>query len=308
MSGIKSYTACFASLAVLAVLPAHAVECGDIITQDTVLTANVGPCPGDGLVVGRDGVTLDLNGHRITGTGVGAGVRLSFPNGNGPATIQGPGVIANFAAGISVPSINNVTIRYITFYANGTGVGISQSNTDLIANNVFRDGGEGIHLSQSRDVTIEENKITGNSGAGIFAQFTGLVSILDNTIDRNQVGITNGPEPGFMTIRGNTVSRNQEDGIVVTSCSIVAENHANRNGGSGIVTRGGPGAHACPIQENTANHNSVYGIAVLGGSGYRVTDNTARHNGIDLVDATSGNCWSDNSFKTSQPAVLPACQ
>src|SRR5215216_5795172 len=48
---------------------ADAVKCGDVITRDTTLDSDLIDCPGDGLVIGADGITLDLNGHLIDGDG-----------------------------------------------------------------------------------------------------------------------------------------------------------------------------------------------------------------------------------------------
>ena len=45
------------------------VQCGDVITQDTTLDSDLIDCPGDGLVIGADDVTLDLNGHTVDGDG-----------------------------------------------------------------------------------------------------------------------------------------------------------------------------------------------------------------------------------------------
>ena len=50
------------------------VSCGQVITQDTRVDNDLIDCPGDGLVIGADDVTLDLNRHTIDGTGVGIGV------------------------------------------------------------------------------------------------------------------------------------------------------------------------------------------------------------------------------------------
>src|SRR6185295_16030895 len=53
------------------------VNCGDVITTDTKLDSDLLNCPGDGVVIGADNITLDLNGHLIDGTGFptsGAGV------------------------------------------------------------------------------------------------------------------------------------------------------------------------------------------------------------------------------------------
>ncbi|MDQ2827138.1 MAG: hypothetical protein M3Y04_09300, partial [Actinomycetota bacterium] len=42
------------------------VGCGSVITSNTTLTADVGPCNvGDGLRVTGSNFTLNLNGHRV---------------------------------------------------------------------------------------------------------------------------------------------------------------------------------------------------------------------------------------------------
>src|SRR4051794_9481152 len=46
------------------------VQCGDVITSDTTLDSDLLDCPGDGVVIGADGVTLDLAGHLIDGDGL----------------------------------------------------------------------------------------------------------------------------------------------------------------------------------------------------------------------------------------------
>src|SRR5436190_20592919 len=51
--------------------PAHAanVICGDTITADTTLHHDLVNCPNNGILIGADGITLDLNGHLIDGDG-----------------------------------------------------------------------------------------------------------------------------------------------------------------------------------------------------------------------------------------------
>ena len=44
-------------------------SCGDTITVDTKLDSDLVDCPNNGLVIGADGVTVNLNGHVITGDG-----------------------------------------------------------------------------------------------------------------------------------------------------------------------------------------------------------------------------------------------
>ena len=45
------------------------VSCGDTITADTTLDSDLVDCPNNGIVIGADDITLDLNGHTIDGDG-----------------------------------------------------------------------------------------------------------------------------------------------------------------------------------------------------------------------------------------------
>src|SRR5688572_14718159 len=74
-------------------------QCGDVVTEDVVLNADLLECPGDGLVVAGDDVTVDLNHHRVDGTGTGAGVRIMARE----VTLR-HGAITDFGAGVQVHS------------------------------------------------------------------------------------------------------------------------------------------------------------------------------------------------------------
>jgi hypothetical protein len=60
-----------AAVGFIALSPGNAfaapVSCGDTIVANTTLHADLVNCSGIGLVIGADGITLDLNGHTITG-------------------------------------------------------------------------------------------------------------------------------------------------------------------------------------------------------------------------------------------------
>ena len=45
------------------------LSCGDTITVDTTLDRDLLDCPNNGIVIGADDITLDLNGHTISGDG-----------------------------------------------------------------------------------------------------------------------------------------------------------------------------------------------------------------------------------------------
>ena len=45
------------------------LSCGDTITVDTTLDRDLSNCPNNGIVIGADGITVDLGGHTISGDG-----------------------------------------------------------------------------------------------------------------------------------------------------------------------------------------------------------------------------------------------
>ena len=48
---------------------ANQPQCGDTITADTTLHQDLVNCPNNGIIIGADNITLDLNGHTIDGDG-----------------------------------------------------------------------------------------------------------------------------------------------------------------------------------------------------------------------------------------------
>src|SRR5690349_13461336 len=73
------------------------LACGQTVTVSVTLAADLTGCNGDGLVVGANGISINLNGHRITGTGT-AGSRGVWNPGNTSVTVKN-GAISGFAKG-----------------------------------------------------------------------------------------------------------------------------------------------------------------------------------------------------------------
>ena len=78
----------------------QALSCGTVITSSTRLTADVLGCVGDGLVIGADGVTLDLAGHVLSGNAVedGTDVGIRVAGRRGVKVING--TVGGFSRGI----------------------------------------------------------------------------------------------------------------------------------------------------------------------------------------------------------------
>src|SRR5262249_17562582 len=68
-----AFAAALAAAGLLPVASAAAdatLSCGSAIATNTTLTQDLTNCPGAGLVLPPDGVTLNLNGHAVSGAGV----------------------------------------------------------------------------------------------------------------------------------------------------------------------------------------------------------------------------------------------
>jgi parallel beta-helix repeat protein len=247
------------TLAVPATALASHVQCGDVITANTKLDSDIGPCPGDGLIIGADNVVLNLNGHTITGTGIGAGIRAAQVTG----VVIKNGTVSGFNTGVQLDEADGNTVRVITATANlRQGINVSGSdNNSVVLNTLTGNGGDGIRLGLSSGNSIRRNTVTGNAfGIGIadasannllgenhvagntafgIALFSGASGnrLNDNTVLTTAAGdgIVVAADATNTKVRGSTANENADDGIDVDSSStLIAGNTANDNGDLGI--------------------------------------------------------------------------
>ncbi len=320
---------------VIGVLPAHAIQCGDTITTDTTLDADLGPCSFYGLVLAARGgsLTLNLNGHTITGSGTGYG--LLGPSGN--ITVKGPGTITKFGVGIAVDG-SAMLIYNVVLTDNDTGVWTTRYGGGRLLNNLIigkNQQSTGVAIMAGSNMYIYQNKIRGHSeGVHIGGEVYKAV-VAENTITHNQTGIfAVGAEYSCFFIRGNHVSHNDGNGIQTTqlpslvapeiavmteSCTpsgvgaAVEDNTVEFNGGDGIVVRAAYHGDQV-VQDNMVSSNQGNGITILGNANsqgkIQIIGNYSKHNGTDhFWDEIGTNyCWQQNVFDTSSPQTLPPCQ
>ena len=179
------------------------VTCGDVITQDTTLDSDLVDCPGDGLVIGADGVTLDLGGHIVDGTGTGCGIanghhECVFPVEDGyERVIVRNGAVSQFYHGVGVTEADDNAL-----------LGLRVRNCDA----------HGLSLFEASGTLIEGNVVSG-SGSGIFLEADG------NTIRRNRFS--------QMAATGSSSWTAVATGSRTTSCHKTAETAST---GSGSTT------------------------------------------------------------------------
>ena len=101
-------------------------SCGQVITQNVILTSNLNCAESDGLIVGASDIVVDLNGHTISGPDVDSDTKTSskvgimIPNMNN--VVVQDGTIEGFQAGILMTGSQNVEVKGIVAKNNQIGL------------------------------------------------------------------------------------------------------------------------------------------------------------------------------------------
>lgn len=236
------------------------MKCGQTITRSTTLTADVGPCEGDGIVIGADNIRLNLNGHTISGThgpgsGNQAGIRLPFRSGvtvtGHPGRSGKTGTVTGFDAGVVVNGGSGNTIEDLTVRDNigpddtvnatlGDGIVLFHSGSNRIINNVVSHNGRfdgiGVLGVDSNDNLIEGNTVEETVGlppgpgaeSSVSGEGTGIIinAFLELDNPRRGESLTNN------RVIGNVVRRNDNSGIsnISSTDGVIADNEVHDNG------------------------------------------------------------------------------
>jgi parallel beta-helix repeat protein len=280
----------------LAVYPpaAHAVQltCGQTVTTSVVLTADLLNCPGDGLVVGASGITIDLNGHSIDGVGLGTGIRNS---GFDHTTVTNGGTTARveqFDHGLQFgPGASGNIVEKLTVYNNEfTGVELDNADdNNRIRNNVIeRQAKRGISvIGGSSGNVFADNELTGNQGEGFVVVQSGGNRLENNRISGSGDGglILEGAVGN--TLLGNTIGNSSDGAIVLrlgSNDNLVQGNSSTLNQDAGMTVSDSTGNR---ILSNTLHDNGDSGLVLQSSHGNTVTGNDVSRNtgGIDLSRA-----------------------
>jgi parallel beta-helix repeat protein len=239
------------------VIRANTISCGATVLADLTLDQDL-TCSGPGLVVGVDGIEIDLNGHSITGSGTGAGILVS---GRADVSIRG-GTLVNFTAGVQVINSSGVSIQANMLVSNADGIDLQAGSTDI---------------------TIKENAFLNNRARGVMLRGgTGDNTVKENQFAGNRVGIlVNGAMSS--TVKGNDVETSGQFGIRVifpATGNVLSDNIVSSNpvGIDFVAGTDGPPVGNV-FHENTISSN----VCGLKGpfSGNRFKDNVFSGNGSD---------------------------
>ncbi len=206
---------------------------------------------------------------------------------------------------VSMPTVNRIRTIYY-----GAGLQFSESQGNIIENNVIEGNNNGIVLggcindtftSNTICNTLESDVVVNNpvsiskssspsmySGPGITMDYCHNCSFTDNNISSNEGCGVNVVYSSNCTFQNNSINSNEHGIIIMYSDDCALQyNTANSNEEYGIAVK----SDNCTLQYNTANSNEDYGIGVHYSNNCTLQYNTANSNeeyGIYVY--TSNNC------------------
>lgn len=271
---------------------ASSPSCGDMITVNTTLHSDLINCPGNGIVMGADNITLNLNGHTLAGVGVSSTCAPSQDCDAGVDNLAGHsgvmilgGTILGFRFGVRARGVHDNVVEDVSASHNARfGIFVQNSTeTSIEGSSMSGNGISGLLLTDSQDSSLRSNSVTGSHGYGIFLRNVSDSLVHDNTLVGNDHGI-GGEGLAHDSIRGNSISHSGGSSLDVGGTNNRIEHNRLSENGDGIVTPGdnnlisynvisGTGFYGFPdaggfgLILDGAKHTTVIGNSITGGRG-----------------------------------------
>jgi len=201
-------------------------SCGQVITQNVILTSNLNCAETDGLIVNAGDIVIDLNGHTISGpdidsdTQTSSKVGIMIPNVNN--VVVQDGTIEGFQAGVLMTGSQNVEVKGMVIKNNqiglfSTGASIVNAHLSIIMNNQI-----GIAGHSTQQSTIEDNILFQNTLAGVTLVNSDNSVITLNSITESGNGLyidnqSNQNNVNFNNVLLNTIDVNNANGLPVNT-------------------------------------------------------------------------------------------
>lgn len=230
------------------------VSCGETITADTTLANDLTNCPNNGIVIGADDITLDLNGHAVDGDGF-DNLAEDCPDGycdtgiditghHQAVTIQN-GSVEEFSSGIWIEGGSDHRLRQLSVARNGDGIDVALAKDTVVTDSSVDENVFGIWVGGSDRIRIEGNAVLNYQGCGLEFQRSDRALIEGNSV------FANGP--------GGSISGD--------ACGIGLFNDSDRS----------------RIERNSVSGNGFVGVIVEHGDGNEVAGNRVSHNNAGVI-------------------------
>lgn len=237
------------------------LDCGSVVTRDVRLSRDLIGCAGNGLVVGADGVDIDLNGHLISGTGPLASLSgIDIDAYDNVRVVNGR--ISDFSRGVLGYDADTARVQRVEVTRTLEGLNFEESTGVRVIDNRLVGNREGMVLRRTDHVSVAENavvdndttgitdldsrenlharnRVVGNTFDGIYLESAVNTAVVDNTVRGNGLDGINAVVGSGVRYVGNRVSRNDENGINDSGDGTVwRRNVAHRNGAIGLRADG----------------------------------------------------------------------
>lgn len=260
------------------------INCGDVLTHGITLFYDLLNCE-DGLIVGADGITIDCNGHTISGRGSENGHEgIAVFNWVSNITIKNC-KIKNFRDGIAIINSYNNVIFNNEIFNSENGVFLHKPSHNLLKNNKIHNNEYGILLENNYfpwgdgiNNTLTDNEIYSNIRGGLFSRVI-QTSFQNNQIrDNSEYGIK------FLysdenSLLSNTICSNNYD--VKCEFSSITQSTQNR-----ITT-----------MENSCGDIDYEPCAFCGENNYGFEGDAGSSycSQVPIPDCANGGCWGLNN-------------
>jgi hypothetical protein len=277
-------------------LTTQSFACGETITGSVRLTGNLS-CPFDvpyALVIGADGIDVNLAGYRLAGAIVSGGGTGSILNeGHADVTIRN----GRTTGVIQLSDASRNLIRDVDVLSVGAaGIAIEGGSANEIRATRVDSRGEGISAVSSNDLVVANSDVTGMTGPGI-----GVTGDRARLVRNRLMRSTPNGTAIQLTGSGGRVVDNVVSGpwlgggivLLGGSGNLIAENDVS--GGVAVLgsDRGGDGifvedlATGTILRYNITHENAGDGMEIQG-PGARLRGNAANGNGDFGIDAAAG--------------------
>ncbi len=234
------------------------VGCDTVLTGDTLLTRDIGPCFGDGLNVAADDVTLDCEGHALIGAGIAGSV------------------------GVRIAGAAGVTVRNCRVGGFDDAFRVESGFGNRLASNEAFDALRGYVVEGSTANTLVGSRATG-CDVGFALTDATVNQVEGNTVDGGRAGFVLGGATDGNTLATNTVTGVEEAGFHVDGAP------GNQFTGN-VVTASGYGFFLDEATENVLEANVASGNRVTGLHLLQSARNVLRLNDAD-DNGTHGVCF-----------------
>jgi hypothetical protein len=180
---------------------AKSLVCGQTVNENVKLTANI-ECKGIGLLIAKDGITIELNGFNISSISGSSPNKIGiFMRGENNVHIIGNGFISGFNYGVNIENGQNISISNINYKNNTYGI-LTHNSTGLkILNNQLDNNTYALSTNNDELIAMERNSLDHNQ-FGVLFIYTNSSIFKNNNITNSERGLS------FDTSNGNIISSN----------------------------------------------------------------------------------------------------